>query len=658
MTEPVLWTPSEERVRGSRMFTFMEEVNRRHGTELSSYDDLHRWSIEHLADFWSLVAEWVEIRFHARAACVVDDPGRLPGARWFDGATLNFAENLMRRTDDGRAIIFSPEGAGTLRVMTWRELHHAVSLMQQALRASGVVPGDRVVGYLPNLPETVVAMLAATSLGAIWSSCSPDFGVRGVLDRFARIQPKVLVAADGYTYGGRVFDSLEKTADIVAELEVRPAVVIVPYLESLGRQAREAGVVPGAIRLDAFTAPYTPQDVRFTAMPFEHPLYIMYSSGTTGLPKCIVQSAGGVLINQLKEHVLHVDIGPPDNLFYFTTCGWMMWNWQVAALGAGASITLFDGLPFHPDPLALPRLAEQSGVSVFGASARYFASLEREGVVPAQSCRLSGIRTVLSTGSPLVEESFDWIYRAFTPDAQLASISGGTDLNGCFVGGSPLLPVRRGEIQCRMLGMDVHAFDDDGRPVIGMTGELVCTQAFPSMPLFFWGDNETGSAYRAAYFERFEGVWCHGDFIEINGHGGIRIFGRSDATLNPGGVRIGTAEIYRQVEPIDGVVDSLVIGQQWNDDVRVILFVRLADGRVLDDEFRQRIRAAIRAHCSPRHVPAKIIQVADIPYTISQKKVELAVRDIVHGRPVRNRDALRNPESLDLFRDLPELREA
>lgn len=658
MIEPVLWTPSEERVRGSRMFMFMEEVNRRHGTSLSSYDDLHRWSIDHVADFWSLVAEWVEIRFHARAGCVVDDPGRLPGARWFDGATLNFAENLMRRTDDGRAIIFCPEGSGTLRVMSWRELHHAVSLVQQALQASGVVPGDRVVGYLPNLPETVVAMLAATSLGAIWSSCSPDFGVRGVLDRFARIRPKVLFAADGYTYGSRVFDSLEKTADIVAELEVPPAVVIVPYLESLGRQAREAGVVPGAVRLDAFTAPYTPQEVRFAAMPFGHPLYIMYSSGTTGLPKCIVQSAGGVLLNQLKEHVLHVDIGPPDNLFYFTTCGWMMWNWQVAALGAGASITLFDGLPFHPDPLALPRLAEQSGVSVFGASARYFASLEREGVVPAQSCRLSGIRTVLSTGSPLVEESFDWIYRAFTPDAQLASISGGTDLNGCFVGGSPLLPVRRGEIQCRMLGMDVHAFDDDGRPVIGTTGELVCTQAFPSMPLFFWGDDESGSAYRAAYFERFEGVWCHGDFIEINEHGGIRIFGRSDATLNPGGVRIGTAEIYRQVEPIDGVADSLVIGQQWNDDVRVILFVRLVDGRVLDEEFRQRIRAAIRAHCSPRHVPAKIIQVADIPYTISQKKVELAVRDIVHGRPVRNRDALRNPESLDLFRDLPELREA
>ncbi|MBT8484116.1 MAG: acetoacetate--CoA ligase [Phycisphaerales bacterium] len=646
-----LWTPASDRARATKMFAFMQSVNAEHGTSFTEYEELRAWSVANVGDFWGHVWSFLGIEAHTPFDAVVDDPSRMPGARWFQGATLNFAENLLRYRDDRPAIIFRGEAMAESRRLTYAQLATAVARTAQGLRNEGVEPGDRVVGFMPNMPETVIAMLAATSLGAVWSSCSPDFGVKGVLDRFARIEPRVLFTADGYSYGGRVFDSLEKVEGIVAALPTTPRVVVVPYANPDADLTR----VPGAVAYSEFAGSGDPA-LDFASLPFDHPLYIMYSSGTTGLPKCIVQSAGGVLVNQLKELVLHTDLKREDNIFYFTTCGWMMWNWLVASLGVGATMTLFDGSPFHPDASALMRLAAQERVTIFGASAKYFSSLEKAGVQPRKHFDLDALDTILSTGSPLAEESFDFVYESIKADLCLSSIAGGTDLNGCFVGGNPMGPVYRGEIQCRCLGMDVKAFDDDGEPVIGHTGELVCAQAFPSMPIYFWGDDD-GTAYRRAYFERFDGVWTHGDFIEINERGGVRIYGRSDATLNPGGVRIGTAEIYRQVEPLEEIADSLVIGQEWEDDVRVVLFVKLADDHTLSPELARRIRSAIKSNCSPRHVPARIVAVDDIPYTISMKKVELAVRDIVHGRPVKNRDALKNPEALDLFVDLPDLRE-
>jgi acetoacetyl-CoA synthetase len=627
-------------------------VNDACGAGASTYEDLRRWSIENIAEFWQAVWDFAAIEATTPARNVVDDPKRMPGAKWFEGATLNFAENLLRYRDDRTAIIFRGEAMSESRRLTYAELHDAVAALAAALRGAGVKRGDRVVGFMPNMPETIIAMLAATSLGAIWSSCSPDFGVKGVLDRFTRIEPTVLFAANGYSYGGKRLDCLEKVAGIIEALPSAPRVVVVPYTE----ERADLSGVSGAEHYADFVAPHQGAELAFEAVPFDHPLYIMYSSGTTGLPKCIVQSVGGVLINQLKEHLLHTDLRREDNIFYFTTCGWMMWNWLVCALGVGATVSLFDGSPFHPDPSALMSFVEQERVTIFGPSAKYIAAIEKAGVKPAAHFDLSALRAILSTGSPLSDESFDYVYREIKQDLCLSSISGGTDLNGCFVGGNPMGPVYRGEIQCRCLGMDVHAFDANGKPVLDKTGELVCTSAFPSMPIFFWAD-EDGSSYRSAYFERYPGIWHHGDFIEINDHGGVRIYGRSDATLNPGGVRIGTAEIYRQVEPLDEIDDSLVIAQDWEDDVRIVLFLKMAGEHRLDDALAKRIKTAIRANCSPRHVPAKILETKDIPYTISMKKVELAVRDIIHGRPVKNRDALKNPEALDLYRDLAELRD-
>ncbi len=647
--EPTLWTPSPTRVAASRLKAFMDQAARRTGRTFREYDELHAWSVQEPAAFWSAVWDFTGIVASAPPSSVIDDPRKMPGARWFAGARLNFAENLLRRRGPEAAILFRGEGMKASRRLSWDELHAEVARVAAWLEAAGVAAGDRVAGLMPNLPETVIAMLAATSLGAIWSSCSPEFGVRGVLDRFAGIEAKVLFSADAYRYNGRTFDCLEKVAAIFGELPSRPRVVIVGHVAP----RPDLSAIPGAAHFADLGPAARP--LRFRQLPFEHPLYIMYSSGTTGPPKCIVQSAGGVLLNQLKEHVLHVDLSPRDRIFYFTTCGWMMWNWLVAALGVGATIVLYDGSPFHPGPRALWTLAEEEAVSVFGTSASYLAALEKANARPREVFGLSSLRTILSTGSPLSDRSFDFVYRDIKADVQLASISGGTDLNGCFVAGCPILPVRRGEIQCRCLGMDVHAWDEEGRDVIGAPGELVCAKAFPSMPVCFWG-NTDGSKYRAAYFERFPGVWTHGDFITIEPHGGIRISGRSDATLNPGGVRIGTAEIYRQVEPMAEIAYSLMVDQRWVDDFRLILFVRLAPGRTLDRDLEQRIRATIRTNCSPRHVPAKIIAVADIPYTLSGKKVELAVRRIIHDEPVRNRDALKNPEALECFRDLPELR--
>jgi acetoacetyl-CoA synthetase len=656
------WTPSPARVAGSRLHAFMERAAARSGRTFGGYEDLWRWSVEELPTFWEMVWEELDPIADRGEGPVIDDPRRLPGARWFDGTQLNFAENLLRHTGDQAAIVFRGEHMHASRTISRDELIAQAAAFAAALRERGVGPGDRVVGFMPNLPETIIAMLGAASVGAIWSSCSPDFGVKGVLDRFARIQPSVLVTADGYSYNGKAFDSREKVAGILAGLETPPRTIVVPYIASTTGDANGPGrpdlaALPGAEHWDDVLAAHAGAAPDHARLPFDHPLYIMYSSGTTGLPKCIVQSAGGILLNQLKEHRLHVDLGEGDRMFYFTTCGWMMWNWLVAALGTGATIVLFDGSPFHPDSSALWRLAEQERVTHFGASAKYFGALEKAGARPGSSFDLSPLRTILSTGSPLVEESFDYLYRDVKTDVQVASISGGTDLNGCFVGGCPLLPVHRGEIQCRFLGMDVHAWGEDGRELgPAETGELVCTSAFPSMPVFFWGD-EDGSKYRAAYFDRFPGVWCHGDFISINARGGVHIHGRSDATLNPQGVRIGTAEIYRQVEPMEEIADSLVVGQDWEGDQRVVLFVVMAGGCALTPDLERRIKRVIREQCSPRHVPAKIIAVADIPYTISMKKVELAVRDLIHGRTVKNRDALKNPGALDLFVDLPQLRD-
>jgi acetoacetyl-CoA synthetase len=575
----------------------------------------------------------------------------MPGARWFPGARLSFAENLLRRRDESDAIVFWGEDRVRRRI-SWAQLQDQVSRLSQAMRAAGIQRGDRVAAYLPNVPEAVVAMLAASSLGAIWSSTSPDFGVQGVLDRLGQIEPRLLFVADGYAYRGRQHDSLEKVSQIVARLPSLEQVVIVPYLDS----DPEIAAVPGAIPLKEFLAPYPPGPVAFEQLPFDHPLYIMFSSGTTGPPKCIVHGAGGTLLQHLKEHLLHCDVHPGDRVFYFTTCGWMMWNWLVSALASQATLLLYDGSPFHPHAGIAFDLADAERMTLLGTSAKYIDSIAKTGLAPRETHRLEHLRLITSTGSPLSPQAFDYVYGKIKPDLQLASISGGTDIISCFVLGNPVCPVWRGEIQARGLGMAVEVFDEAGQPLRGKPGELVCTDPFPSMPVGFWND-AAGARYRAAYFERYpdRGVWHHGDWAELTPHDGVIIYGRSDAVLNPGGVRIGTAEIYQQVEQLDPVVESIAVGQQWEGDTRVVLFVVLREGLILDEALVREIKARLRAHCSPFHVPARVIQVSDIPRTKSGKITELAVRDVVHGRPVKNREALANPEALELFKDLSEL---
>jgi acetoacetyl-CoA synthetase len=645
-----LWQPSEERIARARLTAFARAVEAEWGARAGDYEALHRWSVAHPERFWSSVWSFGGVVAETRGDVVLRHGERMPGAEWFPEARLNFAENLLRRRDDAPALVFRSEDRST-RGLSFAELHAAVSRLAQALHAWGVVPGDRVAGVLPNLPETVVAMLAATSLGAIWSSCSPDFGARGVIDRFGQIEPKLLFSTDGHVYGGRAHDGLSRLAELRAALPSLERVVVVPQV----REDPPLGAVPDAIALDAALAPFQPGEIPFARLPFDHPLYVLYSSGTTGAPKCIVHGAGGTLLQHLKEHLLHVDLQPGDRFFYFTTCGWMMWNWMVSGLASEATLLLYDGSPFHPDANALFDFAQEERVTIFGTSAKFLEAAAKAGVEPARTHHLSGLKTILSTGSPLAPEGFDYVYQKVKADLCLSSISGGTDIVSCFVGGCPTLPVWRGEIQCPGLGMRVEIYDDAGRPVRGEKGELVCTAPFPSMPVGFWNDPD-GRRYRAAYFERFPGVWCHGDFAELTPHGGFVIHGRSDAVLNPGGVRIGTAEIYRPVERIDEVLEALVIGQEWEGDVRVVLFVRLREGLELDDALATRIRDEVRRHASPRHVPARLIQVADIPRTRSGKIVELAVRDVVHDRPVTNREALANPEALDLFAGIPELR--
>ncbi|ABW67053.1 acetoacetate--CoA ligase [Desulfosudis oleivorans] len=644
----LLWQPSPERVRGSNMYRFMEKVNQAHGTRFQGYDDLYRWSVDHIPDFWARVWDFTGIRSSAPYTEVVDDPLKMPGAKWFSGARLNFAENLLRHRDDHTALVFCSEGERH-RLLTYAQLYAGVAKTAAALKALGIAPGDRVAGFMPNMPEAVIAMLAAASLGAVWSSCSPDFGAKSVLDRFGQSSPKVLFAADGYFFKGKAIDSLPRIREVCGALSGLEKVVIVPYT----RPDPEIGTLEKAVLFSDFQDPDA-RTIDFVQLPFDHPLYIMYSSGTTGPPKSFVQGAGGVLIQQLKEQVLHTGLTRDDTIFYFTTCGWMMWNWLTSALATGATVALYDGSPFHPGPGVLWRYAEKEGFTVFGTSAGYLAALRDSGFCPGDSHNLSPLKTLLSTGSPLSPDGFDFVYGKIKADLQLASISGGTDINSCFVLGNPMGPVYAGEIQCRGLGVRVAAYDEQGRAVVNRSGELVCEAAIPSMPLYFWNDPD-GEKYRQAYFGRFPGVWTHGDFIQINDNGGVVIFGRSDATLNPGGVRIGTAEIYRQVETLDEVEDALVVGQNWKNDVRVILFVKPAPGHELTDALKEKIRAVIRANASPRHVPAKIVAAPDIPYTLNMKKVELAVKKILDGKDPGNRDALKNPESLDFFMGLEDL---
>ncbi|MFH2219441.1 MAG: acetoacetate--CoA ligase [Pseudomonadota bacterium] len=650
MTTP-LWTPSKERIQNTNMYRFMKFINERHDRNFTEYIPLYHWSIENIPDFWAAVWAFVGIKASTPYDQIVDDAGKMPGARWFSGARLNFAENLLQCRDDRPALIFRGEDRVRYR-LTYAELFVEVARTAKSLNAAGVRVGDRVVGFMPNMPETVVAMLAAASIGATWSSCSPDFGIKGVLDRFGQIKPKVLFTADGYFFKGNKIDSLERISNIMKELPSIEKVVVVPYTG----ESPDIGGVPKAVLYEDFKASESAASIEFEQLPFDHPLYIMYSSGTTGLPKCMVQSAGGILIHHLKELVLHTDLKPSDTIFYFTTCGWMMWNWLVSSLAVGATLVLFDGNPFHPEPGALWKMAQDEKVSIFGTSAGYIAALQNAGVKPGASYDLSPLKALLSTGSPLSKEGFTYIYSEVKADLQLASISGGTDLNGCFVLGNPMGSVYGGELQCRGLAMNVAAFDENGEPVINRQGELVCRSPFPSMPIYFWDDPD-GGKYHEAYFNVYTGVWRHGDYIEINERGGVIIFGRSDATLNPGGVRIGTAEIYRLVDRMEEIDDSIVVGQDWKGDVRIILFVKMAEGHNLTGDLKQKITSTIRTNASPRHVPAKIVAIPDIPYTLNMKKVELAVNKVIHNRPVLNRDALKNPEALDFYSDLSELQE-
>jgi acetoacetyl-CoA synthetase len=649
-TPTILWQPSAERVAQTNLTRFIDQVNRRWQAGASDHASLYEWSIRQPERFWESMWDFADVIGEKGPTPYLIDADKMPGARWFPGARLNFAENLLRRRDTQTALVFWGE-AKVRRKLSFAEVYELVSKTAQALRAAGVAPGDRVAGYLPNMPETIIAMLAATSIGAIWSSCSPDFGVQGVLDRFGQILPKVLFCVDGYYYGGKTHDLLARVQDIVGELPSVEKLVIVPYVADEPALA----TIRNATHFAQFIAPFAGSDIQFERVPFNHPLYILYSSGTTGVPKCIVHGSGGTLLQHLKEHQLHTDLKRDDRLFYFTTCGWMMWNWLVSGLASGATLVLYDGSPFYPNPNVLFDLTDAEAITIFGTSAKYIDALAKLNLSPKDSHGLASLKAMTSTGSPLVAESYDYVYDRIKRDLLLSSISGGTDIVSCFVLGSPLLPVYRGEIQCRGLGLKVQVYDEHGQPVIGHKGELVCTAPFPSMPVGFWNDPD-GEKYHAAYFARFANVWCHGDYMELTSRGTAIIYGRSDAVLNPGGVRIGTAEIYRQVERLDEVVESLVIGQDWQNDVRVVLFVRLRDGLALDDDLIKKIKAQIKSNTTPRHVPAKVIQVADIPRTKSGKIVELAVRNVVHGFPVKNQEALANPEALELFRDLAELR--
>jgi acetoacetyl-CoA synthetase len=668
MTEQPLWAPSPERIDRANLTAFMAQVRARTSDDsIRDFDSLYEWSIRDPETFWAEVWRFFGVVASAggpdsptetillgRDRVAPPDPAL--GPKWFLETRFNFAENLLRHRDDRTAIVAWSE-RGAQRRLTYRELERAVARVAAALRAMGVDVGDRIAAFMPNVPETVIAMLATTGIGAIWSSCSPDFGANGVLDRFGQIEPRVLFCTDGYLYSGREIDCLERVREIAERIPSLERIVVLPYMS----EAPDISRIRGAMSWDDFLAPADAVDaIGFAQLPFDHPVYIMYSSGTTGLPKCMVHGAGGTLIQHLKELGLHTDLTRDDVVFYFTTCGWMMWNWLVSALAIGSTLVLYDGAALIRRRPILWDMAAEEKITVFGTSAKWLALAQKEGLAPIDTHDLSSLKSVLSTGSPLAAHSFDYVYESVKGDVRLSSISGGTDIISCFAGGNPIGPVWRGELQALALAMRVEIFDSRGKAVVEEQGELVCTNPFPSMPVAFWNDPD-GSKYRAAYFDVYPNVWRHGDWAEITKHHGMIIYGRSDATLNPGGVRIGTAEIYRQVEQLPEIIESIVIGQEIEGsagtDVRIVLFVRLPEGEVLNDALKDKIRAQIRNNASPYHVPKKIIQVADIPRTISGKITELAVRDVVHGRRVKNGDALANPEALELFKDLAELRD-
>jgi acetoacetyl-CoA synthetase len=646
---PPLWAPSPDRVANSRLTAFMRSAEARWNRSLPDYSTLHRWSIDHPEEFWRSLWDFAEV-IGVLPRLTLEGRGML-GTRWFPDARLNFAENLLRRRDDSDAIVFWGEDK-IRRRMSHRELYANVARLAAAMKAEGVTIGDRVAAHMPNMPESVIAFLAAASIGATFTSASPDFGVQGVLDRFGQVEPKIIFVADGYFYNGKTIDSLDRAAEIAARIPSIQRVVVTPYVQTDGHKLE---AIRGGVMLNDFVRlSASVSELDFERLPFDHPLVVMYSSGTTGVPKCIVHSTGGTLLQHVKEHQLQGDVKVGDRLFYFTTCGWMMWNWLVSGLASGATLLLYDGSPFLGRGSILFDYADAEAMTHFGTSAKFIDAIAKVGLAPKKSHRLEKLCVMFSTGSPLVAEGFDYVYSRVKSDLQLASISGGTDILSCFVGGNPIGPVHRGEIQAAGLGMAVDVLDAHGSPVRQEKGELVCTRPFPAMPLRFWNDPD-GAKYRAAYFERFPDVWCHGDFAERTVHDGFIIYGRSDATLNPGGVRIGTAEIYRQVERLSEVVESLVIGQDWESDVRVVLFVKLREGSILDEALAKRIKQVIRDNTTPRHVPAKILQVSDIPRTKSGKIVELAVRNVVHGEAVKNVEALANPEALEYFRNRPEL---
>ncbi len=647
MTE-ALWSPSARRIQEANITRFMQLVRQERDPGVKDYASLYRFSIDSPKAFWRAMWEFGGVIGTAGSRSV-EHFERMPGARWFPDARLNFAENLLRYRDDAEALVFTSE-TGVSSVLTYRQLYRQVAGLASSLRAFGIKPGDRVAGYMPNLPETIIAMLAATSIGAIWSSCSPDFGISGVVDRLGQIKPKVLFCAAAYTYNGKQHDCLAKVREIQQCISSIQKIVVTPYIDS---DPDLDGMVNTEL-LASFSDPDA-ADIEFTRLPFDHPVYILFSSGTTGVPKCITHGAGGTLLQHLKELMLHTDLKRSDRFFYYTTCGWMMWNWMVSGLATGATVVLYEGSPFYPGPEAMFDLIDEQKITVFGTGAKAISAWQKAGVKPRESHSMASLKTLLSTGSPLAPESFDYVYADIKTDLCLSSIIGGTDIVSCFAVGCPALPVYRGEIQCLGLGMAVEICRDDGSFAnVNETGELCCRLPFPSMPVYFW-DDEEGSKYQSAYFDQYPGIWAHGDYAKITEHGGMVIFGRSDATLNPGGVRIGTAEIYRQVEKLDEVVESICIGQDWDDDVRVVLFVCLRDGVTLDDDLQARICKVVRENATPRHVPARIVQVSDIPRTVSGKIVELAVRNIVHGKAVKNLQALANPEALDLYKDLPEL---